>query len=167
MKRTTTILASASALTLASFLSTQNPSDAQATPNPRTGTAMSSTPPAATPGMQRTPSASEQEFDRSSTPGPARKMTEQERARVTPMPGSDMPTGYPGMRAAGPTAPADCSNNGWSNYANPKFKSQKSCEQWVHSHATKSGQPAKTPRADTNSVARTPVANATPPSSLR
>jgi hypothetical protein len=56
MKRSTTILASASTLALASFLCAQNPPDTPATPHPGTGASMASTPPAATPGMRRTPS---------------------------------------------------------------------------------------------------------------
>jgi hypothetical protein len=75
--------------------------------------------------------------------------------RTTPMAGGmagHAPTG------TGPAAKADCSNNGWQNYPSESFKDQKSCESYVHKHASaKKGTGAhsksRTPRPGTPSPA--------------
>jgi hypothetical protein len=70
-------------------------------------------------------------------------------------------------RSSFDTAHSVRADDSWSSYVNPKFKSQKSCEQWVRSRAAKTAQPTMTPRSDTSTTARTPVAKATPPSPPR
>ena len=75
--------------------------------------------------------------------------------RTTPMAGGmagHAPTG------TGPAAKADCSNNGWQNYPSQSFKDQKSCESYVHKHASTKKGPgahatARTTRPATSSPA--------------
>ena len=51
--------------------------------------------------------------------------------RTTPSAGA--PPGAVGAHH-GPTRISDCAKEGWRGYSNPRFKSQKSCEQFVQRH---------------------------------
>ena len=60
--------------------------------------------------------------------------------QVTPVPGRTTPLagGMAGEAptGTGPAMKSDCANNGWQNYPNQGFKSQKACESYVRKHAS-------------------------------
>lgn len=61
----------------------------------------------------------------------------------TPVPGKTTPMagGMAGQapKGTGPSMKADCANNGWQNYPDQNFKTQKACESYVRKHAPKKG----------------------------
>jgi hypothetical protein len=79
--------------------------------------------------------------------------------RTTPMAGGmtgHAPTGN------GPSVASDCSNNGWQNYPDQKFKDQKACEKWVKKNASTKGSTGAT---DSHSMSHTPRSGSTSPNS--